>query len=111
MTDRKALLAAIAMLATALPVAPAISGEARASANLPVFDRPGERGRLVGKLQKGASYEVLECTRRSVWCLVGDDVAELGWVEGSYLVGSGAKAAVTPPEFINPFGRHRPRWE
>ena len=55
---------------------------------------------VIDQLMDGEYYDVLDCTRASRWCLVADGRYELGWVRGSHLVGSGAKARVTPFEFM-----------
>lgn len=95
-----AALAALALLALA---APALALEARASGNAPVRSGPGAAYRVVGHLLDGRYYEVEDCTRRARWCLVGEQGDLLGWVRGSSLVGSPAKARVTPFEFlVNP---------
>ena len=94
----KTLLPALALLSM-LAAAPALGAEARASGDVPVRAGPGERYAVLDRLVDGAYYEVTDCTRQARWCLVGDDFGDLGWVRGSYLVGSGAKARVTPFEF------------
>lgn len=91
-------LAAAAVL-TLSPL-PALAGEARASGDVPVRRGPGADYRIIGRLVDGQYYEVEDCTRRAHWCLVSFDGDVLGWVRGSYLVGSGAKNRVTPFEFL-----------
>ncbi len=94
-------LAAALGLAALGAAAPAAAAEARASGDVPVRDCPRSSCEIIDRLEDGEYYEVLDCRRRAVWCLVADlDGDELGWVRGSYLVGSGAKAAVTPFEFL-----------
>lgn len=94
-------IAALALVAGVLAGVPStLAGEARASGNTPFRDGPGERFEVLGRLIDGQRYEVEDCTRESRWCLVSDNGEELGWVRGSYLVGSGAKLEVTPPEFL-----------
>ncbi|HEY0917847.1 SH3 domain-containing protein [Devosia sp.] len=94
-------LAALAALALVLPgTLPALAGEARASGDVPVRRGPGEDYRVIDCLVDGAYYEVEDCTRRARWCLVSEDGELLGWVRGSYLVGSAAKNRVTPFEFL-----------
>jgi hypothetical protein len=93
-----ALAASLAALATPLP---ATAGEARASGNANVYEYPRSSADIIDHLEDGEYYEVLECTRQARFCLVADDDGyELGWVRGSYLVGSGAKVEVTPFEFL-----------
>ena len=96
----RTLLAALLALSTAAIALPAAAGEARASGDVPVRDGPGDRYDIIDYLEDGEYYEVEDCTGRARWCLVSDDGDELGWVRGSYLIGSGAKNAVTPFEFL-----------
>lgn len=98
-------LAGSLALAVAFVAAPSIAAEARSSGNAAVRDGPGNRYAIIDHLEDGEYYEVEECTRRSIWCLVSDDDGyELGWVRGSYLVGSRAKREATPFEFlVDPF--------
>ncbi len=93
-----ALAVAIALGATTFP---ALAYDARASGEVPVRDGPGDRYDIIDYLEDGEYYDVEDCTRRARWCLVSDGGEELGWVRGSYLVGSGAKNAVTPFEFLS----------
>lgn len=95
----KPLLPALVLLSM-LATAPALGAEARASGDVPVRAGPGDRYAVIDHLFDGAYYEVTDCTRRARWCLVADDFGDLGWVRGSYLIGSGAKARVTPFEFL-----------
>jgi uncharacterized protein YraI len=103
---RTAFIAALAcgtLAAAPIAAVPAAAAEARASGDVPVRAGPGNRYRIIDRLHDGEYYEVLRCTRQSLWCLVGEGRYELGWVRGSYLVGSGAKARATPFEFlVNP---------
>jgi hypothetical protein len=87
-----------------LATLPASAGEARASGNAPVRECPRSFCAVIDHLEDGEYYEVLDCRRRQVFCLVADlDGEELGWVRGPDLVGSGAKNRVTPFEFlVNP---------
>ena len=96
----KTVLAAALVLSSLAVAAPALAAEARASGDVPVREGPGNRFAVIDQLTSGAYYDVLDCTRASHWCLVADGGYELGWVRGSYLVGSGAKARVTPFEFL-----------
>lgn len=97
-----AAIAAFAV-ATLTLATPAPAAEARASGNVPVRDGPASYYAVIDRLVDGAYYEVEDCTRGSRWCLVSEDGYDLGWVRGSYLVGSGAKSRVTPFEFlVNP---------
>ena len=102
------LVGAIA-LTSVIAAAPALAGEARASGNVPVREGPGSRFDIIDRLVDGEYYEVEECTLQQHWCLVSEDGYELGWVRASYIVGSGAKNAVTPWDFVfRPFPfRHR----
>lgn len=103
----KLVLAATLALSTAFAVAPVLAGEARASGDVPVRDGPGSRYEIIDHLVDGEYYEVEECTLRQVWCLVSEDDYDLGWVRASYIVGSGAKNAVTPWDFLHrPFPFH-----
>ncbi len=99
MTLKLALAAAVAL--SALATAPVLAAQARASGDVPVRSGPGGNYRIIDYLADGERYDVLRCTFRLLWCIVGDDGDELGWVRGSYLVGSGAKNAVTPFEFLS----------
>jgi len=94
----------LAVLAVALAalasVGTAAAAEARASGNVPVRSGPGSHYRVIDRLVDGEYYQVLQCTRRSNWCFVADGRDRLGWVRGSFLVGSGAKNRVTPFEFL-----------
>lgn len=93
---------AFAALALAFVLVPpaAAAAEARASGNVPVRTGPGSGYPVVDRLLDGQYYEVEDCTRRARWCLVSEAGDLIGWVRGSYLVGSGAKARVTPFEFL-----------
>ncbi len=99
------IAAAVALGLVSLSPLPAAAAEARASGNAPVRECPRNSCDVIDNLEDGEYYEVLDCRRRQTFCLVADlDGEELGWVRGSYLVGSGAKARVTPFEFlVNPF--------
>ena len=95
--------AAALVAATLLAPAIALAGEARASGNATVRECPRSYCDIIGNLEDDEYYEVIECTRHTVWCLVAeaddeDDV--LGWARGSSLVGSAAKVQVTPFTFL-----------
>ena len=94
-----ALPAALLSLSALVPSI-ASAGEARASGDVPVRWGPGSGYEVIGYLDDGDYYEVEDCTWRAHWCVVSVDGEELGWVRGSYLVGSGAKNQVTPFEFL-----------
>lgn len=96
----KLALAALIALGGFTAALPAGAAEARASGDIPVRDGPGSGYDIIDRLEAGEYYEVEDCTRRARWCLVAEDGDTLGWVRGSYLVGSGAKSAVTPFEFL-----------
>src|SRR5690349_16246553 len=96
---RLAALTILSALIIAALTFPLEAGEARSSGNTPFRTGPGERYEIIGKLSNGQSSEVEECPRQSRWCLVSDRGDVLGWVRGSYLVGSPAKVEATPPDF------------
>ena len=91
-----AIVSALIVVALTLPLE---AGEARSSGDTPFRDGPGHRYVVLGNLVDGQYYEVERCTRESRWCLVSDRGERLGWVLGSYLVGSPAKVTATPPDF------------
>ena len=92
-------LAAAALLALCAGPAAAAS-TARASGVLAIHLGPGSYYATIDKLRKNERVAVAQCTRKARWCLVDQfDGGPSGWVEGSYLVGSGAKNAVTPFDF------------
>jgi len=93
-------LAALTALSGTLIAAPAFAGEARASGDAAVYRGPSDRYAVIDHLDDGDYYEVEECTRQARFCLVSEDGYLLGWVRGSYLVGSGAKVQATPFEFL-----------
>lgn len=93
-------LVTIALLGLFTAAAEAASrSTARATAPLPLHERPWSSSDILGRLPKDLPVHLERCTRRSEWCLVILDGAPAGWVLGSYLVGSAAKTQVTPPEF------------
>lgn len=96
---------ALAAFTIAALVAPGIASasQARASGDVPVRSGPGGGYEVIDHLEDGEYYDVEDCTHRAYWCLVSDDGDELGWVRGSYLVGSGAKTEATPFEPLVPF--------
>jgi uncharacterized protein YraI len=93
--------AILAAALAALSAQAASRSTARASADIPVRSGPGVGYNKIAILKKGAQVRLQRCTRDSGWCLFlsksGDPV---GWVRGSYLVGSGAKLEVTPHRFL-----------
>ncbi len=99
------IAAAVALGLVSLSPLPAAAAEARASGDAPVRECPRSSCEVIDNLVDGEYYDVLDCRRRQTFCLVADlDGEELGWVRGSYLIGSGAKARVTPFEFlVDPF--------
>ena len=115
---RPALAALVAAALTAatfttLPALAASSGTARASADLPIRSGPGTRYAVIGTLNKNARVHLETCTRSQNWCLFVDKNGDaVGWVRGSYLVGSGAKNQVTPSRLFDDdwglFPRNRP---
>ena len=109
---RTLLLAAFALLATALPAAAAST--ARTSGTQAVRTAPSSYAPAIGKLPGNPRVAVIQCPRQARWCLV-DPVAggPSGWVLGSYLIGSAAKNAVTPFQFsfdpLDPLDLYRRR--
>jgi len=103
--------AALLLLGLALPAHAAST--ARASGVLAVHTGPGNFYRTIDKLARNERVTLSQCTRKARWRLVRQlDGGPSGWVDGSYLVGSAAKNAVTPFEFgFNPLhpGGLRPR--
>ena len=96
------LVATLCLAALApLSVHAASKPTARASADIPVRSGPGVGYERIGILKKGAQVRLERCTRDSGWCLfLGKDGDTVGWVRGSYLIGSGAKLEVTPHRFL-----------
>ena len=102
MSPIRLTLAAVAVAAVLSPLA-AAALEARASGNAPVRTGPAPYYPVVAHLYDGEYYEVLDCTRQKIWCLVGDEYGAIGWVRGSQIVGEAAKNRVAPFEFmVNP---------
>lgn len=97
-----AALGAFAVLAaSALPAVAASNNTARASGNIPIRSGPGSGYEIIGTLKNGSRVHLERCTRESNWCLfVDEDDDPVGWVRGSYLVGSAAKLEVTPQKFV-----------
>lgn len=97
------VLAAIAASAMApVPAVAASKSTARASADLPIRSGPGTRYAIIGTLHKDARVHLEICTYSQNWCLfVDSDGDEVGWVRGSYLVGSPAKNQVTPSRLFD----------
>ena len=110
-----AALVALPLAAAVLAPLPAVAASrstARATADLPIRSGPGTRYSVIGTLKKNAAVHLEACTRTQNWCLFLDsDGNEVGWVRGSYLVGSGAKNQVTPSRLFDDdwglFPRHR----
>lgn len=91
----------VSVTAFALPAAAASQNTARATGNLPIRTGPGSGYAVIGTLKSGSRVHLERCTRESNWCLfVDDDGDAVGWVRGSYLVGSAAKLEVTPQKFL-----------
>ncbi|WP_417729674.1 SH3 domain-containing protein [Roseovarius sp.] len=95
------LVLAAALLALATPAFAAST--ARATGNLPIRSGPGDYYRTISTLPDGTRVGLSQCTRHSRWCKIVYDDGPDGWVLGSYLVGSPAKARVTPPDFSGRF--------
>jgi len=90
---------AITLAAAALP-ATAAQLTARSSGIQAIKAGPGTFYATVGKLRNNERVTLERCTRQARWCLVNQlDGSPSGWVDGSYLIGSPAKNAVTPFEF------------
>jgi hypothetical protein len=89
------LLAGMALPAEARPTA-------HPSGQTSVYDRPyGPFRHLVFTLAAHQEVYVLDCTRHQRYCEIETlDGGRRGWVDGSYLVGSGAKNAVSPPDML-----------
>ena len=108
-----AIAALTAVSLAPLPALAASKSTARASADLPIRSGPGTRYAVIGTLKKNAAVHLEACTRSQNWCLFLDkDGDEIGWVRGSYLIGSGAKNQVTPSRLFDDdwglFPRNRP---
>ncbi len=93
-----------ALLGLTTPPAGAAGPTARASGILAVQTSPHDWAPTIDKLVKNERVELDFCTRQSRWChVIQLDGGPSGWVDGTYLVGSPAKALVTPFEFsFNP---------
>jgi len=88
----------IASLATG-----AAAATARASDPLDVYAGPGHGYRIIGKLARNAVVTLSECTPSGNWCRIKTG-GPVGWVLGTYLVGSAAKVMATPPRsLVEPF--------
>ncbi len=95
------LAAAIALLVPAAAAEAASKSTARATGDIPVRSGPGGGYRIIGTLADGSKVHLQRCTSGSNWCLFLDDDGDpVGWVRGSYLVGSAAKLEVTPHKFL-----------
>ena len=93
-----ALLFGLAALGAAAPAAAAQT--ARSSGVQAIHTGPGSFYPIVGKLKDQERVAVTDCTRQARWCEIRQlDNGPSGWVPGSYLIGSGAKNAVTPFDF------------
>ena len=92
----RAILFTLAMLLLATPAFAAplarVSG-----GDINVRSGPGTRYQVIDRLPNGSQVPLEYCTRNSRWCLV----KEIGWVDGSYLVGWSAKIQATPPDLFN----------
>jgi hypothetical protein len=70
--------------------------QARVSEKISVWEQPRNRANeIIGLLQAGDVVTIQRCTVDGNWCRVLSD-QPTGWVPGSYLVGSPAKADATP---------------
>jgi uncharacterized protein YraI len=97
---------ALAALLLAAPLATPARAEntVRATANLPIYDGPGQRYAVIGTLRRDARVALVRCTRTRSWCLFKDsDGVPVGWVRGTSLVGAAALVEATPFHFlVNP---------
>lgn len=94
-----------AALTTSVPAQAATTLTAKSSSATAIHTGPGDGYRVIGHLAKGERVQLDECTRYSKWChVVRLDGGPDGWVDGGYLIGSAAKSAVTPSEFMIRFG-------
>ncbi len=116
MSLARTAFAAVALLAlTTLPALAVSNLTARSSGVQAVHTGPGSFYPAIGKLRDQERVHVLQCTYEQRWCEVAQLTGGLdGWVPGSYLIGSGAKNAVSPFEFsfdpldpLDLFARHR----
>ncbi len=100
---RTAFFSLVALSLFTLP-ATAAPLTARSSGVQAVHSGPGSSYPIVAKLADQERVRLDECTREQRWChVIPLDGGRSGWVLGSYLIGSGAKNAVTPFEFqFNP---------
>ncbi|HEY4202863.1 MAG TPA: SH3 domain-containing protein [Devosiaceae bacterium] len=103
---------AAVMAAGALPAfaATAAKPTAHPTAPLAVYNGPGLRYNVIGRLAKNQPVTLSYCTVSGNWCQLGSDVPGVagGWVIGTYLVGMSAKVPVTPFRFsVDPFGNDR----
>ncbi len=74
--------------------------QARVSEKISIWEMPRNRANeIIGLLQAGEIVTIQRCTVDGNWCRVLSD-QPTGWVPGSYLVGSPAKADVTPLESL-----------
>lgn len=114
-----ALLLGLGIAALAAPADAASSLTARSSGTQAVLAGPGSGYPILYKLHDQQRVYVLSCTRHSRWCEIEPvGGGPEGWVSGSYLIGSGAKNAVTPFEFtfnpldpLNLYGNKPPKKE
>lgn len=103
MPHARTIVSLILGLALAAFALPAMAGEARSSAVLPVHAGPGNAYAVIDRLAKNEVVEVVRCTYWGRWCYIEHKGPD-GWVLASYLVGSAAKLEATPPKFlVNPF--------
>lgn len=84
-----ALLAATPALAE--PIARVSGG------NVAIRTGPGSDYRIIGAITNGTEVLLDYCTADDEWC----HVADVGWVDASWIVGWAAKIAVTPPSFMS----------
>lgn len=104
-TFTRLLCGVLAALLIAAPATGSLAADTvRASANIRIYDGPGERYAVIGVLKKDARVTLARCNNRGTWCLFRDREGNpVGWVRASYLIGIGAITQATPFHFlVNP---------
>ena len=103
------IIAALVGTTIATSATGASAATARASNTINIYDGPGDRYDIIGRLPQSTVVTLDRCTYGSRWCLIKTG-APRGWVLGSYLIGSAAKLDASPPQLlVNPhLFFHRP---